>query len=1316
MNHAPSPASMHTSSSWRPLTQAQEGLWYAQSLDPQNPIFNTGHCTDIRSPLNLALFIRAINLTLQEADSLSLRTRQSAQGPEQQLQAHACPQVEVMTLSDQADALAQAQQIMQDDLHRPTHTDTQALSRQILFILADDHVQWYQRVHHLAADGYGMALIESRVVRLYHALLENRDLGTPLASFDLVLAEDAHYRQSEQAQQDRQFWRHHLAQAEPALSLTEQTALSAHHFLLDRRTASAQLVQVLQAKVHETQISWPDILTALCSAYVKRHTRQNPCTVGVPYMGRLGSASARAVATVMNVMPVVIHVDEQLPLNDYLIAVSKLLRQARRHGRYRSEQLRRDLGLLGGLQRLHGPIINMLPFDAAYEQAGLQASQTVLCAGPVEDINFTFRAAADGAGMRIELEANPKLYTQEALHTHQVRLHDFLLQALHSESLVKVPTLTQAEHQHWIYSINQTQHPVPDVTLWQLIAPQLQARAQAPALEFEGQLLSYAQLDECSQRVAAQLQDQGVIKGDIVAVALPRSVELIVSILAICRLGAAYLPLDIQQPHDRLAAILASAQARAIIQTGQESFALPTVQVDLRYPRRYCDDCPATPQDPAYLLYTSGSTGTPKGVLINHSAIVNRLLWMQTHYQINTHDRILQKTPATFDVSVWEFFLAFIAGGCLVVAPPDAHRDPRHIAHLIRERHISVLHFVPSMLAAFLDEPSAQDLQTRLVFCSGEELPTALRDRFHRTVQAELHNLYGPTEAAVDVSYWPASAQDTSQPIPIGYPVWNTALYVLDEYLRPVPPGVNGDLYLAGRQLAQGYWGQEALTQERFVPDPYPVHGTRMYATGDIARWRPDGALLFLGRSDHQVKLRGQRIELGEIEAVLATHPAVAQLAVIARQDQANQQAIVAYVVAHPGQATDSQTLLDFAAQKLPDYMLPAAVMWLEQLPVTPNGKLDRKALPAPFIRTRQRGAALQGALQQTIAAAFNEVLSRDGSPVYADDDFFALGGHSLLAARLALLLRQRLALDVSIGTIFEYPSVRRLAQHLHTRSTQTGTAHEDGFGPILHLRPADEPSLPALFTIHPAGGLGWCYGQLARELPQGRAIYGLQARSLDGQTRHLNQSLHAMASDYVDQIQALQAHGPYHLAGWSVGGIIAHAMAVELQARGEPVGLLAMLDAYPSDAWRDQPEPAEDAVYKALLHIAGHDPDTLPHVALTRTGVIDFLRSQSHPLAALADDRLNAIFQVVAQNNALVRRHQHAHYAGKALYIQAALDHQGTHLHPSMWRPYIQAIDVHPIDSLHAHLTGPLATQTIAPLMQAHMLAAEATLLTTGE
>lgn len=1287
----------------RPLTEAQEGLWYAQRLDPLNPVFNTGHCTEIRSPLDIALFAQAVNATLAEADALALRMADTTEGPRQYICEAARIQLEIMDLSQAPDGHEQARRILLADLHTPLDPASAPLARHILFVLGPSRCLWYQRIHHLAADGYGMALIETRVVKLYKALLQGRaDHGEPLLPFALLQDDDQAYRESERRAKDRQFWLDALGSAEPAQSLAESQALSDHRFLLARAAVDPALTGRLQALSRRSDISWPDILTALTAAYVRRHTRQDECIVGVPWMGRLGNVSARIVATVMNVAPLRLRIDESLPLEQYLIQVAKALREARRHGRYRSEQLRRDLGLLGGMRRLHGPIINVLPFDAPYEQAGLDASQTVLCAGPVEDLNFTFRAQPDAGGMRLEVEANPRLYTQDQIQTHLRRLEQFLIRALQADTLAAVPTLTDAEHRHWIEEVNQTAHPVPETTLWALIEEQLRLRPDQPGLEFDGQVLSYAQIDRQSANLAAQLRQAGVQTGDIVAVALPRSLELVLSLLAIHRAGAGYLPLDLQQPQDRLNTILQAARPRLLL--AQPGCAL---QAPLLTPRPQDDTdagawTPAGPHDPAYIIYTSGSTGAPKGVLINHDAIVNRLLWMKTHYGIGPGERILQKTPATFDVSVWEFFLPFLSGATLVVAPPEAHKDPAHIARLMRERGITVLHFVPSMLAAFLDEPAARGLAPRLVFCSGEELPAATRDRFHATLHAELHNLYGPTEAAVDVSWWPASRQDRSQPIPIGFPVWNTALYILDEQLRPVPPGVAGHLYLAGRQLAQGYWGRPDLTAERFVPDPFALHGDRMYATGDVARWREDGAVVFLGRSDHQIKLRGQRIELGEIEAVLARHPDVAHVAVIAREDTPGQMAIVAYWVPQPRSGADEAALAAFVGEHLPAYMIPAAWVVLPELPVTANGKLDRKALPAPALQARPAGRPLSGATEQQIAAAFAVVLGSNEA-FYADDDFFALGGHSLLAAKLALILREQRGQDISLGTIFEYPTIARLARHLD----QAGAAAGDGFGPLITLRPAQDEQ-PALFVIHPAGGLSWCYGALARRLPPGRAIYGLQAGVLSDEALGLDASLEAMAQAYADRLEQAQPQGPYHLAGWSVGGIIAQAMAVELRRRGHGVGLLALLDAYPSDAWRGQPEPEPNAIYKALLHIAGHDPDSLPDVALTREGVIGFLKRSGHPLAELPDARLDSVFQVVENNNRLVRRHRHQAYDGPVLYFRAALDHAGTNLHPDLWRPYVAQLESHDIASLHAHLTGPEAVAVMAPLMESAMVRAE--------
>lgn len=1294
----------------RPLTEAQEGLWYAQRLDPLNPVFNTGHCTQIRSPLDLALFTHAVNTTLAEADALALRMVDTPDGPRQYLCAASRITLEIQDLSDTQGAGEQAQRMVQADLHTPLDPTQAPLARHILFILGPDHYLWYQRIHHLAADGYGMALIEARVVKLYQALLQQSpDRGEALLPFAQWQQDDLAYRQSERRAKDRQFWQDALASAEPAQSLAESQALSDHRFLIARAPVAPVLTEKLQALSQRTDISWPDVLTALTAAYVRRHTRQDDCIVGVPWMGRLGNVSARVVATVMNVTPLRLQIDESQPLDRFLIDTAKALRQTRRHGRYRSEQLRRDLGLLGGMRRLHGPIINVLPFDAPYAQAGLNASQTVLCAGPVEDLNFTFRAQPDAGGMRLEVEANPRLYNQEQIQAHLQRLEQFLIRALQADTLCAVPTLTEAEHRHWIETVNQTAYPVPETTLWALIETQLHSRPEQPGLEFEGQTLSYAQIDRQTANLAAQLRQAGVQTGDIVAVALPRSLDLVLSLLAIHRAGAGYLPLDPQQPPERLNAILQAAQPRLLLAQAGCTLQAPVLVPRPQDPTATAAWTPAGPHDPAYIIYTSGSTGAPKGVLINHDAIVNRLVWMQAHYRIGPGDRILQKTPATFDVSVWEFFLPFISGATLVVAPPDAHKDPAHIARLVRESAISVLHFVPSMLASFLDEPAARGLTPRLVFCSGEELPATTRDRFHATLQAELHNLYGPTEAAVDVSWWPASRQDRSQPVPIGFPVWNTALYILDEQLRPVPPGVAGHLYLAGRQLAQGYWGRPDLTAERFVRDPYALHGARMYATGDVARWREDGAVVFLGRSDHQIKLRGQRIELGEIEAVLARHPDVAHAAVIAREDTPGQMRIVAYWVPQKGSADDQTALSTYVGEHLPSYMVPAAWVTLPTLPVTANGKLDRKALPAPTRDLRPAGRTLTGAAEQQIAAAFGQVLERSG-PFYADDDFFALGGHSLLAARLALILREQRGQDLSLGTIFEFPTIARLARHLE----HAGTVAGDGFGPLITLRPAQHEQ-PALFVVHPAGGLSWCYGALARRLPPGRAIHGLQATVLSAPDKELDSCLDEMARAYVDRLEQAQPHGPYHLAGWSVGGIIAQAMAVELRRRDRDVGMLALLDAYPSDAWRDQPEPEPNAIYKALLHIAGHDPDSLPDVALTREGVIGFLQRSGHPLAALPDARLDRVFQVVENNNRLVRHHRHQTYDGPVLYFRAALDHAGTNLHPNLWQPYVAQLRSHDLAALHAHLTGPDAVAVMAPLMESAMSQAEQAVLQTA-
>ncbi|RSM89583.1 non-ribosomal peptide synthetase [Kibdelosporangium aridum] len=623
------------------------------------------------------------------------------------------------------------------------------------------------------------------------------------------------------------------------------------------------------------------------------------------------------------------------------------------------------------------------------------------------DLHFTFVDRTDA--ITLVLEYLTDMVDPSTADTLAKRLLALLsqLSAQPDQPISQADLLTDAEYRQVVTDWNATTHPVTETTLPELFAAQVAKTPEATAVIFEDESLTYAELDRKASNLARFLVAQGVRQESTVAVALPRSIELIVALYAVHKAGAAYLPVDLTYPADRVAFMIEDARPSFVLDDpaivnapgSSEPFAVPV-----------------RPGNAAYVIYTSGSTGKPKGVVVPHSAIVNRLQWMQDTYRLDATDRVLQKTPSSFDVSVWEFFWPLTTGATLVVATPEGHKDPRYLADLIQHQRITTAHFVPSMLDVFLTE-AAGCPSLRQVFASGEALSADVAARFHEVLEAELHNLYGPTEAAVDVTYWPVTRTD--QVPPIGRPVWNTQVYILDAALKPVPPGVAGELYLAGTQLARGYLNRPGLSAERFVANPF-TPGSRMYRTGDLARWSQDGVVEYLGRTDDQVKLRGFRIELGEIEAVLVQQPDVTRAVVVMRDDQ-----LVAYVV---GQVPDRDRL----AEKLPDFMVPSAIVAMDELPLTPNGKLDRKALPAPTFHTSSSEPTTE--LEARLAEVFQDVLGLDR--IGTDDDFFAVGGHSLSAMRLAGRIKTELGAAVSLRTIFEAPTVVRLAKALDICTT----------------------------------------------------------------------------------------------------------------------------------------------------------------------------------------------------------------------------------------------------------------------------------------
>ncbi|MEU8812913.1 amino acid adenylation domain-containing protein, partial [Streptomyces violaceoruber] len=549
---------------------------------------------------------------------------------------------------------------------------------------------------------------------------------------------------------------------------------------------------------------------------------------------------------------------------------------------------------------------------------------------------------------------------------------------------------------------NDTAVEVAPATLPELFAGQVVRTPEAVALVADGVEVSYRELDARVNRLARLLMSRGVGPESLVGVCLERGADLVVAVLAVLKAGGAYVPLDPEYPAGRLGSMIEDAAPAVVLASQASVGCLPegmAVLVDaaetaVELAELSADTVPLDgllPGHPAYVIFTSGSTGRPKGVVVSHAGVVNRLVWMQERFGLGSDDRVLLKTPFGFDVSVWELFWPLLWGAGLVVARPGGHRDPGYLASLIVRERVSTVHFVPSMLEVFLAVPAAAGcVGLRRVVCSGEALSVAAQERFFEVFEGVgLHNLYGPTEASVDVTAWECGSGGVAGGVPIGAPVANTRVFVLDGSLRPVPVGVAGELYLAGVQVARGYVGRARLTSERFVACPFGS-GVRMYRTGDRVRWNADGQLEYLGRADEQVKIRGFRIEPGEVQSVLVEHPGVVRAAVVAREEAPGDVRLIGYVI--PAEGGLPADLRDFMSERLPEYMVPSAFVVLGELPVTVNGKLDRKALPTPdYAALAGSGRAPANAREEIVCAAFADVLGL--AQVGVDDDFYRLGG-----------------------------------------------------------------------------------------------------------------------------------------------------------------------------------------------------------------------------------------------------------------------------------------------------------------------------------
>ncbi len=805
--------------------------------------------------------------------------------------------------------------------------------------------------------------------------------------------------------------------------------------------------------------------------------------------------------------------------------------------------------------------------------------------------------------------------------------------------------------------------------------------------------LSYGELDAAADRVAGALAAAGIGPEDRVGIYLERSAGLIAVLLGVLKAGGAYVPLDTGAPAGRTTWMMADAGVAAVIaDPGRPVPASPVPVIIatrelLHAGQAARPDRRDRPGQLAYVMYTSGSTGTPKGVAVTRRDITD--LAAARHWLGGHHARVLFHAPHTFDAATYEIWIPLLTGGQIVVAPTGPVDCPA-LRTLIGEHELTAVHVTAGLFTelASLDPGCFRGL--REVLTGGDVVvPEAVRRVRAACPELTVRQLYGPTEITLCATT--SVAGESGAVVPIGRPVDGTSVYVLDGWLRLVPPGATGELYVSGAGVARGYLGRGGLTAERFVADPFAEDGSRMYRTGDLARWALPGELVFVGRADDQVKIRGFRVEPGEVAAVLGGAPGVGQAAVIVREDVPGERRLAGYAVPAAGASLDEAVLRDWLAARLPGYLVPSSVIVLEQLPLTVNGKVDKAALPAPVV-TAGRGRGPRGPVEELLCGLFADVLGVSG--VSAQDSFFELGGHSLLATRLISRVRAALGAELSIATLFRTPTVAGLAGALGVDQ------RDDPLAPVLPLRAGGSGST-ALYCLHPGSGLSWCYAGLLREVPAGVPVYGLQARALTGPVP-LPGSIAELAADYAEQIRSNQPDGPYHLLGWSFGGTVAHAVATRLQELGAEVGLLALLDCSPrgrSDASLDAELADPVRVLMAIF-----DGVEFDEALSDPNKILELLREQGSAFSSLNEDTIGKMVEAFRNNAYLLRAHNPGRFRGDAVHFTATIGRPADLADArAAWQPFVVgAVEEHLIDCTHGGMTQVRPLSAIAKVVAA--------------
>jgi amino acid adenylation domain-containing protein len=1174
LNGSPVPVPRTQRAGGFPLSLAQYRLWFIDHLEGGGVAYVSPAAIRLSGRLQTSALRDAFNEIIRRHEVLRTTYESADDGPVQVVGPARQAEIRIVDLTsfEPAEHPPLIRTMLADESRSPFDLEAGPPVRPLLLRLSPQDNVLSITVHHIATDGWSAGILVRELSSLYDVFCN----GAPskLQELKIQYGDFAIWQHSwvggDLLAQQLQYWKNNLNDIKVVELPTDRPRPAVQTYRGGRAMLrlSQGMAHSLRSLARQSECTLFMLLLAALNILIFRYTGLSDIVIGVPVAGRNLAELEELIGFFVNTLALRTRLTELMRFGDLIARIKQTALAAYANQDVPFERLVEELGLARDLS--HTPIVQVMLALQNTPREPLELSGLQLADVPVDNetakFDLTLAAAETPAGLFFEFEYNSDLFDRISIERMAGHLNQALarISARPDNVISGIEFLTEpeiAQMREW----NDTAHMQTGAAfLHRLIEQQVRKHPDAVSLSCGEVVVTYSEMNRRANQLAHYLSARGLHSGQLVGALLERSIEMVLGLLAVWKARGAYVPLDPLNPKGRLEHIIGEAETGLILTqrhllpslAGQQE---PPICVDSDWVwAGSAEDVEADPlpDGPAYVIYTSGSTGEPKGVMNTHKGIHNRITWMQQRYDLGVSDRVLQKTPYSFDVSLWELFWPLLAGSELVIAKPGGHRETSYLVDLICERRITTVHFVPSMLAAFLNEAGASTCKSLTrVISSGEALPFGLKQEFYSKLDAQLHNLYGPTEVAVDVTSWSCSSVTKTDIVPIGRPLWNTEIRVVDACGDQAPINVSGELLISGVGLACGYLKRPELTAVSFVPHPCPPGpGARIYRSGDLARYLPNGELEFLGRSDDQVKIRGYRIELGEIEAILARHPEVRQAAVVASAAGNNGRELIGYVLpVDPGRFSPAALRAHLQA-RLPDYMIPSALLAIESFPLTAHGKVDRAKLPA-FDRNgldqRAHHVEARDLTELQLALIWESVLGL--GPIGVTDDFLSLGGHSITAVILMSRIQEAFGRRLEVSTLLQHGTIENIAATLRSRP------RPELWSSLVAIQKSGKQQ--PLFCVHPVGGNVLCYAGLARALGSEQPVYGFQAEGL-APGRAPRTTVEEMGAAYITLMRTVQGQGPYHLGGWSFGGLVAFEMARQLKALGEEVGLLAIFDA----------------------------------------------------------------------------------------------------------------------------------------------------------